>query len=59
MVLMMHGGGNYAEPKKEEWISGDVKPTKEGEIAVCITKWGNIVLGKVISYRGELIWERT
>lgn len=43
--------------RKREWISGDVKPTKVGEKAICLTKWGNIVLGEVISYRGELIWE--
>ena len=40
-----------------EWISGDVKPTKVGEKAICLTDYGNIVLGEVISYRGELIWE--
>ena len=43
--------------RKGEWISGDVKPTKVGEKAICLTKCGNIVLGEVISYRGELIWE--
>lgn len=45
------------ESKKEEWVSGDVKPTKVGEKAICLTKWGDIVIGKVISHRGELIWE--
>lgn len=46
-----------AKLKKGEWISGDVKPTKEGEIAVCITKHAGVILGEVISYQGELIWE--
>lgn len=39
------------------WRPGGEKPTKVGEKAICITKYGNVVLGKVISYQGELLWE--
>lgn len=43
--------------EKMRWIPGSVKPTKEGEKAICLTDYGNVVLGEVISYQGELIWE--
>lgn len=39
------------------WRPGSEKPTKAGEKAVCITEYGNVVLGEVISYQGELLWE--
>lgn len=39
------------------WRSGGEKPTKVGEKAICITEYGNVVLGEVISYQGELLWE--
>lgn len=43
--------------EKMRWIPGSVKPTKEGEKAICLTDYGSVVLGEVISYQGELIWE--
>lgn len=39
------------------WRPGSEKPKKVGEKAICITKYGNVVLGTVISYQGELLWE--
>ena len=43
--------------EKMRWIPGSVRPTKEGEIAVCLSKHAGLILGEVISYQGELIWE--